>query len=62
MENLTDKESIVSLNNLMVNVRKKQLTEILKLTLFTSTYRILLYTSKSQICFVFYTHKDNEGD
>jgi len=34
MENIADKESIVSLNNLMVNVRKKQLIAILRPYLF----------------------------
>jgi hypothetical protein len=34
MENITDKESIVSLNNLIVNVRNKQLIAILRSSLF----------------------------
>jgi len=34
MENITDKESIVSFIDVMVNVRKKQLIAILRLSLF----------------------------
>ena len=34
MENITDKGSVVSLNNLMVNVRKKQLIAILRPSVF----------------------------
>jgi hypothetical protein len=34
MENITDKESIVFLDNLMVNVRNKQLIAILRSSLF----------------------------